>query len=44
MCGMTVKRKRKNGRPTKYDERFNDIAFQVCKQFGAADKQLAKTL
>ena len=44
MSGMKAKVKRKNGRPTKYDERFNDIAYQVCKQFGAADKQLAKTL
>ena len=41
---MTTKRKKVNGRPTKYDERFNDIAYQMCKQFGAADKQLAKTL
>ena len=41
---MTIKRKKKNGRPTKYDERFNNVVSQVCKQFGAADKQLAKTL
>ena len=41
---MVVKKKKINGRPTKYDERFNDIAFQVCKEFGAIDGQLAKTL
>ena len=41
---MTVKKKKINGRPTKYDERFNDIAFQVCKEFGAIDIQLSKTL
>ena len=44
MTGMITKRKKVNGRPTKYDERFNDIAFQVCKQFGADDIQLSKTL
>ena len=44
MRSMKAKVKRKNGRPTKYDERFNDIAFQVCMQFGADDIQLSKTL
>lgn len=44
MRGMKAKVKRKNGRPTKYDERFNNIAFQVCMQFGADDIQLSKTL
>ncbi len=44
MRGMATKKKTRGGRPSKYDEKYNDIAFQVTKQFGANDKQLAKTL
>jgi len=35
---------KKAGQPTKYKEEYNDLAYKICKETGATDKQLAEIL
>jgi len=32
----------KQGRPTKYKEEYDKLAFQMCKEFGSTNKKLGK--
>lgn len=34
--------KAESGRPTEYEEKYNDMAYQACSRMGATDKDLAK--
>jgi hypothetical protein len=39
---LSVKKKNKGGRPTKYDPKFDEMAYELCKWGGLDDKKLAK--
>jgi len=44
MTTETDEAKKTAGQPTKYKEEYNQLAFDICKETGAIDIQLAKIL